>query len=250
MEIIVFFIAHWYLSLFTQSFFHHRYSAHQMFTMSKFWEKFFHTLTYIFQGSSYLSPRTYGMMHRQHHAYADTEKDVHSPKFDGNIFKMMWKTKVVYNKMNQQEETVGDKWKKNLPEKGWFEPIAEGRTMRLLWIVAYTAFYYYYVPSDMLYLWLLLPINAVMGPFHGAIINWFSHKFGYRNYELKDTSVNLWPWDLIMWGEGLHNNHHKYGASASFAQKWWEFDPMIIPIKIFNALGIIRLAKDSKTRAY
>ncbi|CAA9301254.1 MAG: Fatty acid desaturase; Delta-9 fatty acid desaturase, partial [uncultured Cytophagales bacterium] len=35
--IIAFFIAHWYLSLFCQTFFLHRYSAHKMFTMNKFW---------------------------------------------------------------------------------------------------------------------------------------------------------------------------------------------------------------------
>ena len=27
MEILIFFVAHWYLSLFAQSFFHHRYSG-------------------------------------------------------------------------------------------------------------------------------------------------------------------------------------------------------------------------------
>ena len=41
MEIFLFIVAHWYLSLFAQSFFHHRYSAHQMFTMPKWVEKFF-----------------------------------------------------------------------------------------------------------------------------------------------------------------------------------------------------------------
>ena len=36
------FVGHWYLSLFCQTFFLHRYSAHKMFTMNKFWEKFFY----------------------------------------------------------------------------------------------------------------------------------------------------------------------------------------------------------------
>ena len=45
MIIFVFLILHWYLSLFGQTFFLHRYSAHKMFTMNKFWEKFF----YIFE---------------------------------------------------------------------------------------------------------------------------------------------------------------------------------------------------------
>src|SRR5690606_12907043 len=67
--IIIFFILHWYLSLFVQTFYLHRYAAHRMFSMSPFWEKFFHVLTFIAQGSSYLSPYAYGVLHRMHHAY-------------------------------------------------------------------------------------------------------------------------------------------------------------------------------------
>lgn len=250
MYILLFFLGHWYLSLFLQSFYHHRYAAHQMFTMSKGWEKFFNISSFILQGSSYLSPRVYGIMHRWHHAYADTEKDPHSPKYDDNLFKMMWKTKKKYNYIWDCEDEIDEKWMKNVPARGAFEPIAEHKYFRLLWVFVYAAFYYFFIPEGMWYLWFLVPIHAVMGPFHGAIINWFAHKVGYRNYDVKDTSTNLWPVDLIMWGEGLHNNHHKYGASPSFAQKWYEFDPMIIPIRVLALLGIIKMAKDAKTRAY
>ncbi len=82
MIILIFFACHWYFSLFFQTFFHHRYSAHQMFTMSKTMEKVFIFLSWLTQGSSYLSPYSYGILHRLHHAYADTEQDPHSPKYD------------------------------------------------------------------------------------------------------------------------------------------------------------------------
>ena len=81
-EILIFFVAHWYLSLFFQTFFLHRYAAHKAFTMNKFTEKVVYILTWIFQGSNYLSPYGYGVMHRMHHALADTENDPHSPKYD------------------------------------------------------------------------------------------------------------------------------------------------------------------------
>ena len=71
--ILVFFIASWYLSLFFQTFFLHRYAAHKSFTMSKFTERVVYILTWIFQGSNYLSPYGYGVMHRMHHAFADTK---------------------------------------------------------------------------------------------------------------------------------------------------------------------------------
>src|SRR5215469_18926267 len=96
MVIIIFFLAHWFLSLFCQTFFLHRYASHKMFTMSKGWEKFFYFLTFLLQGSSFLNPRAYAIVHRMHHTYSDTEKDPHSPHFFKDVFGMMWKTKVIY----------------------------------------------------------------------------------------------------------------------------------------------------------
>src|SRR5580658_1348377 len=68
--IAIFFVAHWQISVFFQTFFLHRYGAHRMFTMSKGWERFFHLCTYMTQGSSYLCPRAYAILHRMHHAYS------------------------------------------------------------------------------------------------------------------------------------------------------------------------------------
>ena len=114
MVIFVFFISHWYLSLFTQTFFLHRYAAHKMFTMSARVEKFFYWLTFIFQGSSFLSPYAYGVMHRLHHAHADTDQDPHSPSFSKNLFDMMWKTKNFYQQIVNKVDTIEAKFKKNV----------------------------------------------------------------------------------------------------------------------------------------
>ena len=59
--ILTFFFAHWFLCVFCQTFFLHRYGAHRMFTMSQGWERFFHLLTYVSQGPSYLHPRGYAI---------------------------------------------------------------------------------------------------------------------------------------------------------------------------------------------
>lgn len=92
MAIFVFIIIHWYASLFFQSVFHHRYAAHNLFTMSRFWEKVFYFGCFITQGSSYISAYTYGLMHRLHHAHTDKLEDPHSPHNDPNPFVMMWTT--------------------------------------------------------------------------------------------------------------------------------------------------------------
>ena len=82
-----------------------------------------------------------------------------------------------------------------------------------------------------------------MGPLHGVVINWFAHKFGYRNYEVTNTSMNLLPFDFLMFGEGYHNNHHKDGTRANFGVKWYELDLAYPIIKIFDFVGIIKLNK-------
>ena len=99
------------------------------------------------------------------------------------------------------------------------------------------------MPPSLGVLDLLLPIHFVMSPIHGGIINWFAHKVGYRNYDVSDTSTNIFPIEIFMLGEALHNNHHKKSQSANFAQKWFEFDPVYPIILLFNRFGIIQLAK-------
>ncbi|MCS6833869.1 MAG: acyl-CoA desaturase, partial [Flammeovirgaceae bacterium] len=42
MAVLIFLVTHWYLSLFSQTFFLHRYAAHALFKMNKFWERFFY----------------------------------------------------------------------------------------------------------------------------------------------------------------------------------------------------------------
>lgn len=243
--IFIFFVAHWYLSLFMQTFFLHRYAAHQMFTMNKFWERFFYILTWLLQGSSFLSPRAYGVMHRLHHAYADTANDPHSPSYSTGLFDMMWKTKSIYNDILHGRAKLDHKFLKNVPNWDFIENLGDNWMGRVAWGTLYTLFYIKFVPEGMWYLYLLLPIHYLMGPVHGAVINWFAHKFGYVNFKVNDTAKNLLPFDFLMLGEGYHNNHHKLGGRANFGVKWHEFDPAYPFILLFNALHIIKLKKNN-----
>lgn len=241
MIILVFFISHWYLSLFGQTFFLHRYGAHKMFTMNKFWEKFFYLFAWITQGSSYLNPRAYAILHRMHHAYSDTEKDPHTPHFFREVFTMMMHTKRVYNDVLNKRVIVEEKFDRNFPEYPLIDRIADSWFTRIGFGVAYTAFYVAFATHW--WMFLLLPIHYLMGPVHGAIVNWAGHKYGYRNYNEKDHSKNTFILDLLMMGELFQNNHHHRGSRPNFAAKWYEFDPTYPIILLFDKLGIIRLAK-------
>jgi stearoyl-CoA desaturase (delta-9 desaturase) len=229
-----------------------------MFTMSKGWEKTFMFLSYIFQGSSYLSPRAYGILHRMHHANADTEKDVHSPKhvieeqkpmakWFGFVW-MMAETARIYDRIDKGFEkfkvnivterniSVPETFKKNLPYYPKFDSWGQSLPSRLMWGSSYVLFYIFFAQSWVLFL--LLPIHFLMGPVHGLIINWFAHRKGYRNYKTKDTSVNL---PIPMLGENLHNNHHGEPANANFARNTWELDLTYQVMRLMHWAGIIQL---------
>ena len=243
--ILIFFIAHWYLSLFFQTFFLHRYAAHGALTMSKTWERIFFVLTWFFQGSNYLSAYGYGIMHRMHHAFADTPEDPHSPKYDESLFKMMWKTKTIYSAITNKKMIVDKRFTENVPEWTAFDKFARSWVSRILWGGVYVAVYAAFATHW--WLWLLLPIQFLLSPIHGAIINWFAHKYGYRNFEVGDTSKNFLPLDFLMMGESYHNNHHKYGNRANFGGiRWHEIDPTYLIIRLFNRMGIIQLAKEKQ----
>jgi len=169
--IIIFFIAHWYLSLFSQSFLQHRYASHRAFTMNKFWERFFYIFAYITQGSSYMSARVYGILHRMHHAFADTDRDPHSPKYFSNFYSMMTHTRKVFGRIRDNSMVVEERFKHNLPDWPAMDKWGQSYANRIMFSLFYIGFYIVFAPYWWLYF--LILIYILMGPVQGNIINCF-----------------------------------------------------------------------------
>jgi stearoyl-CoA desaturase (delta-9 desaturase) len=49
-----FLIVHWFTSLFFQTFYHHRYASHQMFSLTPRTERVIHVLAFLAQSPSFL----------------------------------------------------------------------------------------------------------------------------------------------------------------------------------------------------
>jgi stearoyl-CoA desaturase (delta-9 desaturase) len=243
--IATFLIAHWYLSLFSHTFFLHRYACHKSFTMSKFWERFFFVFTYVTQGSSYMSPRVYTILHRLHHAYADTEHDPHSPSFVSNPIQMMIQTSKIYVSILHNKMFIEEKFTKNIPCWLWFDKWGNSWHSRILWVAIYVWFYAMFSPSA--FYFVLIPIHILMGPLQGVIINWFGHRYGNVNFDNNNTSKNLFRIDVLMLGEGYHNNHHKFPSRSKFAVKKGEIDFCYFIIALLNSLKIIHTKDDDIT---
>ncbi len=246
MIILVFFVLHWQISVFFQTFFLHRYGAHRQFTMSKGWERTFHFMTWVAQGPSYLTPRAYAILHRMHHAYSDTEKDPHSPIVIPNPFKMMWRTKELYTGIKNGSIEPEARFAGETPFWPLIDKYFASWPVAIAWGAGYTAFYVVFATHW--WMFLLVPIHWLMGLVHGAIVNYFGHKVGYRNFENDDASKNTLVFDFLTAGELFQNNHHKFGQSPTFAARWFEIDPAYQVMRVFSLLGIIDMSGAQKIK--
>lgn len=236
--ILSFFVLHWMSSVFCQTFFLHRYGAHRQFTMSKGWERFFHLLTYLTQGPSFLNPRAYAILHRMHHAFSDTERDPHSPFFHTNVGTMMWQTKHKYDDFAYKRVEPEARFDGGTPEWPFLDKLSQSWATRIAWGGAYSLVYFAFAPS--VWWFLLLPAHFIMGPIHGAIVNWGGHKYGYRNFDSEDKSRNTLVFDFLTLGELFQNNHHEFSMSPNFAARRFELDPTYPIIVLLSKLGVIQ----------
>jgi len=77
--------------------------------------------------------------------------------------------------------------------------------------------------------------------FHGTfVINSLAHGWGSRRYATGDDSRNNFLLALITFGEGWHNNHHRYPSAARQGFYWWEIDVSWYLLRVLAALRVVR----------
>jgi stearoyl-CoA desaturase (delta-9 desaturase) len=66
------------------------------------------------------------------------------------------------------------------------------------------------------------------------------HKYGYRRFpETDDASTNELLTTILTFGEGLHNNHHRFPREAYISHAWYEFDLNGLIILGLGKLGLV-----------
>lgn len=231
---------HWLASLLMQTLFLHRYAAHGMFTLSRPWERALTVLTFLAQGPSNLNPRAYAILHRMHHAWSDGERDPHSPRHSSGPLQMMWRTKRIYHALLTRRAEPPPGMGRDLPEWPAFDRLADAWPVRVGFGALYAAAYLAWAPSP--WWFLLLPAHWLIGPIHGAIVNWCGHRYGAVRFpETGDDSRNTLRRDFLMLGELFQNNHHRFPNRPDFAVGPGEVDPTWPLIRLLDRLGVLRL---------
>jgi stearoyl-CoA desaturase (delta-9 desaturase) len=73
-----------------------------------------------------------------------------------------------------------------------------------------------------------------------CLVNSGAHLIGRRRFGTRDESRNSLVIALLTFGEGWHNNHHYYPASARQGFYWWQIDITYYLLKLLSRFRIVR----------
>ncbi|MES2306317.1 MAG: acyl-CoA desaturase [Gemmatimonadota bacterium] len=205
--------------------FYHRYFSHRAFRASRGVQ---FGLALMGASAVQRGPLWWAAHHRKHHRHADTADDVHSPVQHGFWWSHMgWITAAVNFPTDLHE--VRDLAR--FPELRWldrFDIVVPALLAAALFALGGWSFV----------VWGFFVSTVVL--FHATcLINSLAHTLGGRRYATDDESRNSLALALITFGEGWHNNHHRFPGSARQGFYWWEFDLTYYLLWILARLGVI-----------
>ena len=174
-------------------------------------------------------------IHRKHHRFTEQEGDPHSPHIYG-IWQVLCKGAGLYHTASKDKDMI-NQYGAGTPDD-WVERNVYTKHSRVGILIMLL------INMLLFGLWgvLIWGIQMIWIPFWAAgVINGIGHWWGYRNGETKDNSRNIVPWDIIVGGECLHNNHHLDPANPKLSRRWFEFDAGWFYIQLFRVTGLMKL---------
>jgi stearoyl-CoA desaturase (delta-9 desaturase) len=185
--------------------------------------------------------------HRRHHLYADDVGDPHSPHYDGRGYRYASLVKGMLHAHGQWafDDTMTDNevYAKDILA----DPIAMF-FVRTRWV--WYALSAVVIPGAIGY-WaggLHDMVGCVLfsGLFRAYVLILVSsltgsvcHNYGYRRFDVDDASTNEIVSTILTFGEGLHNNHHRFPRDAYISHAWYEFDLNGLVILGLGKLGLV-----------
>ncbi len=218
--------------------FYHRYFSHRAFKTSRGFQ-----FIMAAAGCSAVQrgPMWWASHHRSHHAHSDEQEDPHSPHIVG-FFMAHSGWFLTRSKFLTLKENVRD-WMR-YPELRWLDrfdvlvPIIMALSLYALGSLLQWAWPGLGTSGGQMLVWGFV-ISTVMVYHATFAINSLSHRYGTQRFNTGDHSKNnLWL-AIVTLGEGWHNNHHHYPASARQGFYWWEIDVSWYGLIVLRKLGLI-----------
>lgn len=188
---------------------YHRYWTHHSFEFKNKYVKWI--LTYFGLVTGRGSIIGWVHVHRNHHLYSDTDKDPHMVNMNHlRIFlPALSESNDVVNKRVVRDLLV----KEQLDINKYYNLIVLIFPMILFVIHPWLCYFAWFLPVFL--------TNIVWNSF----IYYGHNKPGYQTFtDTKDNSVNSWIFSILIFGEGWHNNHHKYPYKDTTKEKPHEID--------------------------
>jgi stearoyl-CoA desaturase (delta-9 desaturase) len=217
---------------------YHRLLAHRSFKTSR-------TVQFLFALAGAMAmeggPLWWVSHHRSHHRDTETDKDIHSPKTRG-----FWQAHMGWMMTTEafHESGANTRDLHRFPELKFLQ-------RHYIWVVL----------GEIAALFALGTVLNLVNPAWGTsgaqfvvwgffvstvllwhatfMVNSVCHTWGSRAYDTADASTNNLFVGLVAFGEGWHNNHHKYAFSARHGLRWWQFDMTWIVLRAMSAIGLV-----------
>lgn len=181
----------------------HRYFTHKSFNTTKFKQNLLIGLQTFAGEGSILS---FVGIHRLHHAFADTDKDPHSP-----IYKPWYKVIFLLDPPNIPVNIVRDCIK---------NPIIKLQHQYYFHLQAITIIFLFLSPWIYLY---CIAIPMLLSIYTNGFINYYLHRHGTK---VKGTNARNHKYcNILLYGAGYHGNHHVNPNDYRYNNNAW-LDPI------------------------
>ena len=215
----------------------HRYFSHRSYRLSRGMQ---FILAVLACTAGQRGPLWWAGHHREHHVESDTPQDPHSPRQHGRWYShALW----FLTRGSFATPTARVKDWTRYPELRWLEAFD---WLPFVGLGAACAAAGWWLQRDVaslgtsasqMFVWGFAVSTVLL--YHATYtINSLAHGWGSRRFDTDDDSRNNPLLALITLGEGWHNNHHHYPASARMGFYWWEVDLTHLGLRGMETVGL------------
>lgn len=186
-------------------------------------------------------------IHRAHHQHSDHEHDPHSPHAGRKPGFIGLLSGFAHAHAGWLFDNVPADFRRYVPDL-----LADRTTVRINNLFPYIVLFGLLLPGVIGGLITMTWMGALLGFLWGGVVRMFvlhhvtwsinsvCHIWGWREYASGDHSRNNPIFGILAFGEGWHNNHHAFPASARHGLRWWQLDGSWIVIRSLEIVGLAK----------